>query len=179
MSVIYAEIEREWMAHYRRIPCETPSRTEFRDLCVSQEANTRDHTSDGLQPWLAIFEFGIEWLACIHVALDTETSVNQQTPCHRVTSNLIGSAVSFGLSLRNLCLSGFDTPARALLRSYVEILLLCLAVLHDESLAQAYKDAQDDEQAKDFWDKCASPRKLHDRIIQIEKNLKFDQATIG
>ena len=85
MSDIYGEIEREWVAHYRRMPCETPSRAEFSDLCAAQETETRGQTSDGIQPWLGIFEFGIEWLTYIHIALDPENSVNQQRPCHRVT----------------------------------------------------------------------------------------------
>jgi len=178
MSDIYGEIEREWVAHYRRMPCETPSRAEFSDLCAAQETETRGQTSDGIQPWLGIFEFGIEWLTYIHIALDPENSVNQQRPCHRVTWALVGAAVSFGFSVRTLCLSGFDTPARALLRSYVDALLLCLAVLHDEALAQAYMDAKDDAQVKTFWHTIASPKNLHKRIIQIEKTAGFDQETI-
>jgi hypothetical protein len=178
VSRIYEEIEQEWVGHYRMMPCETPSRTEFSDLRAEQEAETRSQTSDGLQPWLGIFEFGIEWLACIHVALDTDNNENRQRPRHRVTWALVGAAVSFGLSVRTLCLSGFDTPARALLRSYVDALLLCLAVLHDDDLAQAYMDAQDDAQVKTFWHKFASPKNLHKRIIHIEKTTGFDQETI-
>jgi hypothetical protein len=175
MSDIYEEIEREWLAHYRNSDA---SRMEFSDLCAAQETKTRAQTSDGLQPWLGIFEFGIEWLTSIHVALDTENSVTQQRPCHRVTWALVGAAVSFGLSLRTLCLSGFDTPARALLRSYVDVLLLCLAVLYDQDLAQAYMDAQDDAQVKTFWHKIASPKNLHKRITDIETNTGFDRETI-
>jgi hypothetical protein len=178
MPDIYAEIEREWVALYQRMPCETPSRAEFSDLCAAQETENRQQTSVGLQPWLGIFEFGIEWLTCIHAALDTENSVNQQRPCHRVTWALVGSAVSFGLSPSQSVPVWLDTPARALLRSYVETLLLCLAVLHDEGLAQTYKDAQDDAQVKTFWHTIASPRNLHRRIIQIEKASGLDQETI-
>ncbi len=179
MSDIYEEIEREWVEHYPNSGENPPPRTEFGDLCAAQETKVRGQTSDGLQPWLGILEVGIEWLTSIHVALDTENGVNRQRPCHRVTWSLVGAAVSFGLSLRTLCLSGFDTPARALLRSYVDALLLCLAVLHDEDLAQAYMDAQDDAQVKTFWHKRASPKNLHSLIIKIEKTTGFDQETIA
>ncbi|MGO8869456.1 MAG: hypothetical protein ACLQME_23470 [Alphaproteobacteria bacterium] len=178
MSDIYAEIAREWRTKYEMIRCEAPSRSEFGDLCAAQETENRGRTSAGLQPWLGILEFGIEWLSYVHVALDSEMSVDQQSSIHRVTWALTGSAVSFGLSLRALCLSGFDTPARALLRSYVEVLLLCLAALHDEGLAQAYQDAQADAQAKTFWHTMASPKNLHNRIIQIEKNSGLDRQAI-
>jgi hypothetical protein len=179
MSDIYQEIERNWAALYQKMSCEAPSRAEFSDLCAETETENRRQGSDGLQPWLGIFEFGIEWLSYIHHSLDTRNGVNQHTPCYQVTWALVGAAVSFGLSIRTLCLSGFDTPARALLRSYVEALLLCLAVLHDEGLAQDYRVAQDGEQVKAFWHKIASPKNLHNRIIQIEKTLGVDQDTIA
>src|SRR5436190_100400 len=91
---------------------------------------------------------------------------------------LVGSAVSFGLSIRSLTLSGFDTPARALLRTYVETLLLCIAVLHDQSLAKAYVAAEADAEVKNFWHSVASPKRLHDRIIAVERKLGLDDEAI-
>jgi hypothetical protein len=178
MLDIYAEIEREWRVHYDRIPGGAPSRTEFSDLCAEQESKNRSEAAGGLQPWLGILELGIEWLTYVHLALDSKDGNEQQGTRHSVAWALTGSAVSFGLSLRSLCLSGFDTPARALLRSYVEVLLLCLAALHDENLAQAYKDAEDDAKVKTFWHTTASPKNLHGRIIQIEKSSGLDRRII-
>ena len=178
MSDIYAEIEREWLRHYKKIGCKIPSRQEFNDVCMESQATSLGEASRGLQPWLGILEFCIEWLSYVHIALDFKDGANDRGACHRVAWALTGAAVSFGLSLRSLCLSGFDTPARALLRSYVEALLLCLAALHDESLAKAYADAEDDADVKNFWHTVASPKNLHNRIVQIEKDSGLDSETV-
>jgi hypothetical protein len=75
-------------------------------------------------------------------------------------------------------MSGFDTPARALLRTYVETLFLCIAVLHDRSLATAFVTAESDEEVKTFWHTSASPKRLHERIIAVERKTGFDQNTV-
>lgn len=166
---IYEEIEKEWRSCYADAHREPPTRREFPDVCAQQESANRDKALSGLQPWLGIFDFGVEWLAYVHFALSKEEDIGpQETDC-RVPWSLIGAAVSFGLSVRTLCMSGFDTPARALLRSYVESLLLCLAVLHDRALAKDFEDADDDAKVKTFWHTAASPKNLHSRIMQIER----------
>jgi hypothetical protein len=177
---IYAEIEREWSSRYKEIGGEIPSRMEFSDLCAKQDAENRRIASTGLQPWLGVLEFAIEWLSYVHVALDEKQSLYaQMPPRYRTTWALTGSAVSFGLSLRALSLSGFDGPARTLLRSYVEALLRCVTILHDDKLAEAYCDAKSDDEVKAFWQNRVSPRKLHKRITEIEKNAGFDEEVIG
>jgi len=91
---------------------------------------------------------------------------------------LIGAAVSFGLSIRTLLLNGFATPARALLRTYVETLLLCIVLLHDRVSAAAYVAAQTDEEVRSFWYTSASPKKLRQQIIAIEKKTGFDKEMV-
>jgi hypothetical protein len=56
MSDIYEEIDREWVEHYRNSGETPPSSAEFSDVCAAQETEIRGQTSDGLQPWLGIFE---------------------------------------------------------------------------------------------------------------------------
>jgi hypothetical protein len=137
-------------------------------MLLEAEAEARSKTTNVLQPQLGIFEFGLEWLAYVHVALSKQGELGPIHQEARAAWALIGSAVSFGLSIRSLLLTGFDTPARALLRTYVETLFLCIALLHDRNLAKAYVAAETDEQVKDFWHTSASPKKLHERIIAIE-----------
>ena len=179
MLDIYQEIKREWMALHQGMPSETPERAElFSELCGALETEYRRHAIDRLQPWLGIFEFGIEWLTYVHMGLDTQHS-NHDRPYHRVASALTGSAVSFGYSLRTLCLSGFVTPALTLLRTYDEALLLCLAALYDEDFAHAYQNAQNAEQARKFWDEHASPTRLQRRMTQLEQKMGLDRESIG
>lgn len=172
MSEIYEEIHRALQAHYKRTSHGMPSSSEFRRLCAKQAIRNRKAASRGLQPWLGLFEFGLEWLSYIHIALDAgvKSDAKDSLPTNLVAYVLTGSGVSFGLALRSLCLSGFDTPARALLRSYVEALLLCLATTHDPD-----QRAQEDDEIKTFWHTAASPKNLHRRIVKIEKTTGLDE----
>ncbi len=151
---------------------------EFQDFRNSLWSENEKLSQDLLQPWLSIFEFGLEWLAHVHIALTKNCDVCPKTTELRVPWALVGSASVFGWSLRQSCLTGFDTPARAQLRTYVETLLLCLSVLHDKELAKIYEAADTDEKVIDFWHKEASPKHLHRRIMEIENSLGFDSELI-
>jgi hypothetical protein len=175
---IYHEIEERCRAVYADMHRKPPERGGFHKLLLEAEAETRAKTTDGLQPQLGIFEFGLEFLAYVHIALSSKEGVGPLNSDTRAPWALVGSAVSFGLSIRSLALSGFDTPAQALLRTYVETLLLCIAVLYDPSLAKAYVTAESDAQVKNFWHKVASPKRLHDRIIALERKIGFDDHLI-
>src|SRR5439155_4952017 len=180
MSDVYQEINRALRTHYERTPYEMPSTGEFRRFLIGQETRNRKSALRGLHPWSGLFEFGLEWLSHTHIALNEtlKSEATQKRHTSQVAYALTGSAVSFGLSLRSLCLLGFDSPARALLRSYVEIILLCLAALHDEELARAYQQAQEDNDIKTFWHTTASPKNLHKRRVQIEEGMAFDAEAI-
>jgi len=155
-----------------------PPRSEFSDLLRDVEDEVHPKATAGLQPKLAVFELGLEWLSYVHIALSSNVKIGPSVPESRAVWALIGSAVSFGLSIRRLCLSGFDTPARALLRTYTETLFLCIVALHDRNLATAYVAAENDSDVKDFWHKTASPKNLHERIIIIEKKIGLDDGVI-
>jgi hypothetical protein len=175
---IYREIEERWAASYSEAHRDPPPRSEFSDVCAEVETRNRRIAASGLQPWLGILEFGVEWLSYVHFALTNANEIGPRRSDYRVPWALIGSASSFGLALRGLCLSGFDTPAKALLRTYTEALFLCLAVLHDKSLGLEYSSAADDAKVKQFWHKTASPRNLHDRLNQIERKVGLPQDLV-
>ncbi len=128
-SSIYLEIDRAWASAYDSIERSPDDRDVFTDFISDLEKQSRTVATVELQPWLAIFEFGLEWLSFVHVALTNSLDDRKAVMGDRylATWSLIGSAVSFGLSIRLLCISGFDTPAKALLRTYTEALFLCLA----------------------------------------------------
>jgi hypothetical protein len=175
---IHDKIEEHWRAVYADMHREPPPRNGFHEMLLELETEARGTTTDGLQPQLGIFEFGLEWLAYVHVALGKRDELGPAHEDARAAWALIGAAVSFGLSIRSLCMNGFDTPGRALLRTYVETLFLCIALLHDRSLAKAYIAAEDDAQVKNFWHRSASPKNLHERIIMIEKRLGLEDAVV-
>ncbi len=176
---IEQEIDTLWRSAFAdaiRVP---PSLAEWRE---AQHELMEENTLKGLallQPWLGILEFGLNWLAQIHFALNNESDVGPKQPEYRVPWALIGASCAYGWAIRNACVSGFDTPGRALLRTFVESLFLCLAVLHDKSLGEAYEAADTDQQIVTFWHTHASPKNLHKRIIQIEESLYFPEDLVG
>lgn len=178
MGNIYDEIEASWRSVYADMHREPSSRSGFDKMLLEIEVEARSKITDLLQPQLGIFEFGLEWLAYVHVVLAHPKELGPERPEARAAWALVGAAVAFGLSIRSLLLNGFDTPARALLRTFVETLFLCIAVLHDRALGTAYVAAESDENVKNFWHTSASPKKLHERIIAIEKEMGFEDKVV-
>ncbi|RWM04671.1 MAG: hypothetical protein EOR71_25995 [Mesorhizobium sp.] len=175
---IHDEIEERWRAVYSDMRRDPPPRHRFRELLLEAETEARAETSTALQPHLAIFEFGLEFLSYVHVALSSAEGFGPSNENVRAAWALLGSAVSFGVSIRSIVISGLDTSARALLRTYVETLLLCVAVLHDRPLGQAYIAAETDAQIKDFWHSVVSPKRLHEKVISIERKIGLDNETV-
>jgi hypothetical protein len=175
---IYEEIEAAWAKVYEDIRRGQDERGTFTEFLADEEKEARTKAVVDLQPWLAIFELGIEWLSYVHVALTNNLEGKSGDRRYLTTWSLVGSAASFGLSVRLLCISGFDTPARALSRSYTEALLLCLAALDDEQIATAFVKSQTDEDIKNFWHSTASPKNLHKRIIEIERRSGLSSADV-
>jgi len=178
MFTIYEEIETAWAKAYEDNQLSQDERGTFTEFILDEEKQARTQAIVDLQPWLAIFELGIEWLSYVHVALTNGLEGKSGDSRYRATWALVGSAVSFGLSIRLLCISGFDTPARALSRSYTEALLLCLAVLDDQQMANAFVNSETHEQVKTFWHSMASPKNLHKRIIEIERRSGLSSADV-
>ncbi|WP_298258605.1 hypothetical protein [Bradyrhizobium sp.] len=152
MWTIYEEIGQAWIKAYADIKQSPDDRGVFAEFILNEENEARTKAAVDLQPWFAILELGLEWLSYVHVALtnDLENKSEENRYRYLATWALVGSAVSFGLSIRLLCACGFDAPAKALLRSYVEALLLCLAVLDDKQLAKAFVESETDAEVKNF-----------------------------
>lgn len=178
-SAVEAEIETLWQKHLADDEQAHSVEAEFRQFRDELWQANCETASKGLQPWLLIFELGLDWLLSVYVAISKEDGGIPTKPERRIPWALIGAAIAFGWSLRQLCVQGFDTPARALLRTYVETLLLCIAVLDDKSLGDEYAAAQDETSAKNFWHTSASPRRLHQRIMEIERRFGFEAEAIS
>jgi hypothetical protein len=176
---IYDDINSYWRATHKKMEIEAHDWGGFFEFLSESESTTVSKTVEGLQPALAILELGIEWLSYVHVALTSEKGHFACSENARVPWALVGAAVSFGLSIRQLSLLGLDTPARALLRTYVETLLLCIVALHDTSVCKAYMDAEADSDVKNFWHRIASPKNLHERVMRIEREKGIEEGAIS
>lgn len=172
---IYDEIGDRWSQVFADMRCAPQPRDRFAAVLQEVEANVRSATMTAFQPNIAIFEFGLEFISYVHIVLSSKDAPGPSSGRVRAAWALTGAAISFGASIRSLVISGHDTPARALLRTYVEALFLCIAVLYDQNLADAYVAAESDEQVKNFWHTKASPKNLHKKIIDIEKQFGLEQ----
>jgi len=177
-SAVEDELDALWAANQARLGLSPSRRTLLRQVRLETQQTAQTQGFAALQPWLSIFEVAIDWLTNLHLALNEGKTGPPTDPEAQAPWAIIGAATVFGQALQNSCLLGFDTPAKAQLRTYVEALLLCTAILHDESLGVAYCCASNDETVKNFWHKQASPKRLHMRIIEIEKKLGFPPAIV-
>ncbi len=173
------EIEELWRSSFSDAMRVPPSLSEWRNVQNKLLDESMAKSVEYLQPWLGILEFGLDWLGQIHLALNSEGEIGPRQPEYRVPWALIGASCAFGWSIRHACVTGFDTPGRALLRTFVESLFLCIAILYDKSLGDDYEAADTDQKVVTFWHTKASPKNLHGRIIKIENSLGFPKDLVA
>lgn len=175
---IYKEINNIWTEKHQEAGIVAPNLAEFGTILLRTRKECKIQNKKNLQPWLGIFEFGLQWLANLHTAFVLDKDSLPKAPA-TAPWLLIGTGCSYGLAIRNLIIDGLDTPARALLRSFTDTLLLCLAVLDDHELGNTFSSAQSPEDVKSFWHKTISPKKLHERIMAVERSFGLDKSHSG
>lgn len=129
------------------------------------EQSERQVARQRLDPLLFVFEVAVEWLVVFCRAL--EELVKRGCDWALVPSVLTANAHIYGAAVHWLIVSGFDFPARALLRSLLETLDVCIVAIDDSALAKAWAVASDSANSKEFWHKHLTSRKLNRRIEGI------------
>lgn len=175
---IQDEIDRYWDAYYEDSGWKLDPRSRFRGIRNTISERSVFGASEHYERWKSILEFGIEWLSYVHLALSKNDDAGPRNEKSRAAWALTGAATNFACSVRDTCIAGHETPSKALLRTLTETLYLCIAILYDEKLGLDYTQAQDDKKVKDFWHTSASPKNLHLRIIEIEKQFGLEQEAI-
>lgn len=151
-----------------------PISSEMHDFsCIINEfeESAIGHALQMLQPWIAILEQGIQWLACLHASLDS--AVNRRSGdqvCYALDA-LIGTAVSHAVAIRRLCLSGLDSTAKIVLRVMAETFSVCIAILWNSELRRNFTKPQSLEQAQDFWFKYFARGKLEKILENAEASI--------
>jgi hypothetical protein len=151
--------------------CSATELTRILDECGHEEEIS---SQKDLQPWMAILEHEILWLACLHTSLGTALAEYSRHDL-RVPWALTGAATAQAMAVRKLCLSGLDVPAKTVLRTLIEILNICVVTLFDPKLRQAYSEAQDFEQAYKLWRSSFSGKKLRRNLSEALKATGFDK----
>jgi hypothetical protein len=147
----------------------------FLDLLNECEENATKEALEHLEPWMSILNEGIQWLAQLHIALSLARSGDfEKDKAMLVPFVLVGSACTHSVAIRRLILSGLDASAKVLLRTLIETLNVCIAVMDDIELANEFRAAQDFIIAKKFWHKKLSTSKLNSILTNIETSLDLD-----
>jgi hypothetical protein len=165
------EIQRAWLRFARRQhwAIGTLSPSSFQRV-LPPLSSAQKRACAELGPWLPVYELAVQWLANVSIALSSQDDrVIPTDKSLHVPWALLGSAAHYSVAIRQLTALGFDSPARAQLRTLVESLLLCLASLDDQSLAEEFQAATTDKEIKNFWHTRVSPKNLHLRVMNAER----------
>ncbi len=133
----------------------------------------RDSDLAHLSPWLEILELAIGWIGMLHLVFDEELEPDSE-PQIRVAWALTGFVTTQSVGIRNLCLSGLDTPAKAVLRSLIEALSVLVVCMDDPALAKRFQDAKEPKEARTLWHSELSPKRLAEKIDRAVSSLELD-----
>jgi hypothetical protein len=122
------------------------------------EKNVVRDAYNKIEPYISVFEQCILYLFAKTLWIGRRVEEDRNLV---PIALLIGGACNFAVSVRRLILSGLDSPARALLRPFVDYLLASLVLIDDDTLRQEFATADDFEPAKKFWLKNLT----HDKIV--------------
>lgn len=124
------------------------------------ECDAADHKVDQLDAWTEIFDQILSWAIAHNFALQlTMTAGNGITEINKCRMSIGASIISLSLSVRRLCLDGFDFPARQVvrcLREYIDVLSLLNL---NTDLCGDFINGQDEISANKFWHKHISKGK--------------------
>ncbi len=142
---------------------------DFLKLLKEQETQAEEEAANRLEPWVSIFNEGIQWLSQLHISLaNTLNECEQISEQIKATWALTGAACAHSVAIRRLVLSGLDSSAKIILRTLTEILNVCMAIINDPLLASEFCSVQDFKKAKEFWHRELSPKKQRELLESIE-----------
>ncbi|MER0214824.1 MAG: hypothetical protein DU481_01235 [Nitrosomonas sp.] len=179
MHPIHDELLQAWSRYFKDASIEYSDIHGLRNYRPKASLLAAEAEIDALQPWFAVQEVTVDLLFNIYLSLNNNVPGPPVEHRRLAPWALVGAASGFGASLLLSCAAGYDTPAKAQLRTYTEALLLLAATQYDSKLADDYLSATTDAKVLDFWHKKAGPTKLHKRIIAIEKQFGFSDAEIA
>jgi hypothetical protein len=169
---IEQEIEVLWDEASTYTGLEAIYDAEFGDLLDEYSRKAETIAQSSLQPWFAILEQAISWLAALHLALTTGSK--PKTEELRVPWALTGAACSQAVAIRKLCLHGLDLPAKTVLRSLIETFNIFIVTTYDEELRRLYRQAKDFDQARNVWQQHFTEKKLQARLAKIFEEYEIE-----
>jgi hypothetical protein len=135
------------------------------DLVTHSTRRNRRKKLPFLDLWIEVLDELISWqisLLTIFYAVRKEKALSKFDLCIVM---ILGKIICDSISFRHIIFIGYDTSARALLRSTAEYMEIFVAILHDPSLAQEFAETNDLDLANKFWHKHISKGKIRKKIL--------------
>ncbi len=161
LESIHLDIETALQASAKYAGVTSSLRSDFGRLLDSHSEDAEFLTVQKLGIWLGIFEQCIQWLSSFHDLIGDTVKEGLSTQLISPYA-VIGTSIAQAVSIRRLCLAGLDTPARSILRNFLENIILIILLLFDyEALLEFESTTHDDIGARKFWSKYI--RKKYDK----------------
>lgn len=176
-SAITEEIDALWSELGKRVQAPLYGDHEVTELLDDVQSECSALGRDSFEPWLAIFQQGIQWLAHLHASLDSAFRSGAVPKDDRTPIAFIGAASAYAVSVRHLTLSGLDSPARALARVLAESLNLATAVAQDPRLRDSIRAPESPEDVNRYWYENLRPKHMARVLDQAERSLGIDDET--
>jgi len=171
------EIIELWDYYTKKAQIKSPYDNEFDETILEYEKEAEKTVVERLNPWLQILEEGIQWLANLNATLDVALKESEGDNYLRVPWALTGAACVQSVAIRRLVLSGLDSPARTILRSLDEHLIVCIVTLANKELRKEFFKPDSPEESRTLWHKELTSRKIESHLNEVEKTIGFDSET--
>lgn len=166
-----------WKENAAIIHCPRAKRDNLRDLIHQNRIKTSKVVKSHLEPWLCCFDEGVMFLNFVNNWI---WEIQELDPGkHRAAVMILaGRGCTLAAAIRELVVSGFEDPARALTRTFHETLELILAILADDSLNKEYMREDDGFDENEFWKKHIGFGRINIYLQKTAKRAGFTEQEI-
>lgn len=139
----------------------------IKDLVEHSAERNAKIKSDHIDLWVAILDEHISWFISLATVIWNKPSKNDKvTNFEKCVFLVLSKIISDTTALRHLILLGFDTSARAILRSVAEYLEILVALIHEPTLADEFVKTDTPENAQAFWMTHLRGGKIRKRVTE-------------
>jgi hypothetical protein len=132
-----------------------------------------------LEPETSIAYYGVLALGIMSITAEHDTPIlpldwinpDERPNPNLVVAHLVNSMTNYALAVLRLVEAGLESPARSLLRNFLELSWLVLVVTADQGKMVTYSGVDSDEQEYDAYSKHFAAQKVRRQLTEIEQNL--------
>lgn len=171
-SQVNRQLLGAWRREARRNGVPNPKRYDVSELVEKAERQaSRDVRL--LQPWLRLFDEGINCAVLLHDALSAIRSHRHQPS---TVPSLLGRFVNLLVGVRRLVIAGLEQPAQIVARSAIETAEAAIISFFDSTFAA---DLIDETGGNKFWQKYVAYGKAGRAVDKILRDLGLNEELVS